>query len=102
VIAADADLAVLDEPTASMDAAAERATYHRLAELVRERRLSVMVVTHTVAVALAHADRVLYVERDDGGGRVVLDTPRALAVDPAFAHAFPAISAALSREVADA
>jgi zinc transport system ATP-binding protein len=101
IIASAADLAVLDEPTASLDAGAERTTYAQLSELAHGRGLSVLVVTHTVAVALAHADRVLFVERGDdaggrAGGRVVIEPPRVLAADPCFAHAFPTVAASFA------
>jgi zinc transport system ATP-binding protein len=101
LIASGADLAVLDEPTASLDTAAERVTYEQLAELAHRRDLAVVVVTHTVAVAFSHADRVVFVERGDdssgqGGGRVVIGSPAEVSVDHCFARAFPTVAAAFT------
>jgi ATP-binding cassette subfamily B protein len=59
----DAPIVLLDEPTAALDAAAERAVTHALADLRGERTL--LVVTHRPATARA-ADRILVLD----GGRI--------------------------------
>lgn len=83
VLAGDADLFFLDEPTAAMDLGSERDAYRRLAALVRQRDIGVVVITHTIGVAAEHADQVLFLdpgEHEEG--------PVAAAGPPAevFAH----------------
>jgi len=65
VLASDAELAVLDEPTAAMDATSELAAFHRLRELVHERGIGLVVITHEVAVAAPFADRIAFFDPDD-------------------------------------
>ena len=65
LLAMGADVAVLDEPTAAMDAVTERETLERLAALAR-RGVAVVVVAHDLGVAKRYADRALYLDRDDG------------------------------------
>ena len=100
VLAGGADLVALDEPTAAMDAASERAAYEQLRRLARERGLCLMVVTHAVAVAAPYADRVAFFDPDDRGaddkGRVVIDATAAVAADPRFIHMFGRIDLAPS------
>jgi zinc transport system ATP-binding protein len=79
VLAAGADVAFLDEPTAAMDAVAEQRTMALLREHTRERRTAVVIVTHLVSLVRRYADLVLYLDRDDGVA--VVDTP-----ERAFAH----------------
>jgi len=67
VLASGADVAVLDEPTASMDAAGERAVYATLAGLAHERSFTIVMVTHAVTGALDRCDRVLLLDHDDDG-----------------------------------
>jgi zinc transport system ATP-binding protein len=65
LLAIGADVAVLDEPTAAMDAVTERETLERLAGLAR-RGVAVLVVAHDLGVAKRYADVALYLDRDDG------------------------------------
>lgn len=71
VLAGHADVAVLDEPTAAMDAAGERAVYATLAQLAHDRDFAIVVVTHAVTAALGSCDRILLLDPDgaDGSGR---------------------------------
>jgi zinc transport system ATP-binding protein len=64
LIATEADLVLLDEPTAAMDAVAERETMQRLCALARKRGLGVVVVVHDLEVAAEHADTLLFVDRE--------------------------------------
>ncbi|MCC7538250.1 MAG: metal ABC transporter ATP-binding protein [Deltaproteobacteria bacterium] len=59
LVAARAELAFLDEPTAAMDAVAERDTFERIAELTRRHGATVVVVSHHVELARRYADHVL-------------------------------------------
>ena len=79
VLAAKADVAFLDEPTAAMDAVAEQRTMALLRDHTRERRMAVVIVTHLVSLVRRYADLVLYLDRDDGVA--VVDTP-----ENAFSH----------------
>jgi ABC-type cobalamin/Fe3+-siderophores transport system ATPase subunit len=97
-------VAVLDEPTASMDMASERQTYERLASLARERNMAVVIVTHTIGAALAHADEALFMDRGTGhssvgsvgtagaaggaGGVVAFGPPGEVFGHPLFKHHF--------------
>ena len=70
MLAGDAQLAVLDEPTAAMDAVSELAAFRRLRELARERHLGIVVITHEVAIAAPFADTIAFFDPDHGGGSV--------------------------------
>jgi len=94
MVAGETDVAVLDEPTAAMDAEGERAVYATLRGLARERGIAVVVVTHAVSAALGACDEVLLLDPASGAeagaavGRVVRGTPQQIAEDPAFHHLF--------------
>jgi zinc transport system ATP-binding protein len=64
VLASHADIAVLDEPTAAMDAAGERAVYRTLSRLAHERGFAIVVVTHAVTAALGSCDQILLLDPD--------------------------------------
>ncbi|MBF5041280.1 metal ABC transporter ATP-binding protein [Aggregicoccus sp. 17bor-14] len=63
VLATEAELVLLDEPTAAMDAVAERETMERLSGLARGHRIGVVVVSHQLRVASEYADTVLFMDR---------------------------------------
>ncbi|GAA1737299.1 ATP-binding cassette domain-containing protein [Microcella frigidaquae] len=62
---------LLDEPTAQLDPAGAAQVVAAVAELVRERALTLVVVEHRVDLWLPHVDRVVVLDR----GRVVADGP---------------------------
>jgi zinc transport system ATP-binding protein len=68
LLAGSADVAFLDEPTASMDIASENQAYGQMAALAREHGMAVVVVTHTISTAARYADKVLFVDRGSGRG----------------------------------
>ncbi|MFT5681880.1 MAG: zinc transport system ATP-binding protein [Myxococcota bacterium] len=82
MITSGARLALLDEPTAAMDAVAEREAMALLVRLQKRYAMSVVVVSHHLPVALGYADRVLFLDRD--GGTVVCGTPAEVAADDRF------------------
>jgi zinc transport system ATP-binding protein len=86
LIATEADLVLLDEPTAAMDAVAERETMKRLAELARERRHAVVVVSHDLRVAAEFADQLLFVDRE--APAVVMGDANTVFCHPAFRHQY--------------
>ena len=79
VLAAQADIAYLDEPTAAMDAVAEQRTMNLLRAQSRERGQAVVLITHLLGLVRRYADQVLYLDRDDG-------LALAASPDEVFAH----------------
>jgi zinc transport system ATP-binding protein len=63
-IASGANLFVLDEPTAALDIAAERAAMDLIAGLRARPGAAVVMVTHLVEDTLDRADRALLLDRD--------------------------------------
>jgi ABC-type multidrug transport system ATPase subunit len=55
----DVDVWLLDEPTRSLDAEAQAATWALIREAARERGVSVLVATHDAAGVAAYADVVV-------------------------------------------
>ena len=51
---------LLDEPTTGLDPVASEEFYHLLIRLNRQYQLTVVMVSHAVREALAHADHILY------------------------------------------
>ncbi len=75
-IAHESDVLLLDEPTAHLDAAHQRATLARVARLARDRGLAVIAVLHDLNLASALASRVVVladgvVVRDGEAGQVI-------------------------------
>lgn len=64
MVVSEAQIAFLDEPTAAMDAVAERRTMDLLDRLRVRYGMSVVVVTHHLEVIRRCADRVLFVDPD--------------------------------------
>lgn len=94
VLASDADLAILDEPTAALDLAGERDTYLQLAEVARTRNIGVVAVSHALSAATRHASRVIFfdpgsVERE---GAVHVGEPAAVLASAAFRAQFGEVS----------
>jgi ABC-2 type transport system ATP-binding protein len=71
----DPEIAILDELTTGLDPQARRDTW-ALIERIRDRGVTVLLVTHFMDEAERLADRVALI---DGGRIVALDTPAALA-----------------------
>ena len=86
LLAATPELAVLDEPTAAMDARAEQATFERLHDLAHERSLAALLVTHEIAVAACTADRIAFFDPDGDG--VTIGRSAEIAALPGFIHMF--------------
>jgi zinc transport system ATP-binding protein len=94
LLASEADLALLDEPTASMDVPGQTEAYERIAWLARARDMAVIVVSHTLGIAAAYADEVLFVDRSgeerEREGVVVRGTPDEVSAHPRFVRVFGA------------
>ncbi len=71
VLALEPAALLLDEPTAQLDPAGVEQVARAVADLVRERGLTLVVVEHRVDVWAALVDRVIVLD----GGRVVADGP---------------------------
>jgi len=70
-IAQEAELILLDEPTAFLDIKHQHAIYGLLARLVGERNLTVVCVSHDLNLAAAYADDLVLLS----GGRVAAAGP---------------------------
>jgi zinc transport system ATP-binding protein len=82
LMASDPELAVLDEPTAAMDAPAQQLAFAELTGLAAERGAAIVVVTHALSTASLHADRILVLDRERGA--VVAGTRAEVTAHPAF------------------
>lgn len=76
------ELAVLDEPTAAMDAVAERETLELIDGLRRHHGLAILIVSHHLPVVSRFADQVVFLDRDSQN--VVAGAPAAVFAHPAF------------------
>ncbi|HEY3869348.1 MAG TPA: ABC transporter ATP-binding protein [Actinocrinis sp.] len=99
-LACDPDLVIADEPTTALDVMVQAQILGLLAELVRESRVAVIMISHDLAV-LSHAcDRlaVMYAGRfvETGPSRQVIEDPRH-PYTRALAQAFPTIGDPASR-----
>jgi zinc transport system ATP-binding protein len=65
LVAARAQVAFLDEPTAAMDAVAENEALTLIDRLRQRHGMTVVVVSHYLGVARAFADRALFVDREN-------------------------------------
>jgi zinc transport system ATP-binding protein len=90
VLAARADLAFLDEPTAAMDAVAEQRTMTLLREQSRDRGMSIVLITHLLGLVRRFADQVLYLDRDDG--LAMVDAPDVIFAHPTFQRQYGEIA----------
>jgi putative ABC transport system ATP-binding protein len=63
------ELLLLDEHTAALDPAAADRVIKATARIIREQRLTALMVTHSLAQAAALGDRLLLIHR----GRIALD-----------------------------
>ena len=65
MLATQAELALLDEPTAAMDIAAENEAMTRLASLARENDIAIVCISHALRIAEEHADDILLFDRSN-------------------------------------
>jgi ABC-type Mn2+/Zn2+ transport system ATPase subunit len=85
-LARDADLVILDEPTAALDLPSERDVLVLIEKLRARRGAAVMMVTHLVEDGLERADRALLLDRDHGVALAA--TAREMHAAPAFQHIY--------------
>lgn len=67
ILAQDAQLMILDEPTAFMDAANERSTFELISMLKKEQEKTVVLAVHDLSLALSFADDIVVLD----GGKIV-------------------------------
>lgn len=89
MLASEADLVLLDEPTAAMDVIAERDAMDGLCALTREKGVAVIVVTHYLGIVTEHADAVLFLDKDDEA--VVVGPASTVLAHPTFVRKYGAI-----------
>jgi len=82
LVAADAELAILDEPTSAMDKIAEREAFELIRALRDRRGLTVLVVSHYLSIVQHFADRAILLDADSQ--QVVSGTPRDVFEHSAF------------------
>ncbi len=82
LVAGDAELAILDEPTSAMDKVAEREAFELIRKLRRVHGLAVVVVSHYLSVVREFADHALLLDADSD--QVVVGTPERVFEHPAF------------------
>ncbi len=78
-LAVDPDLLVADEPTSMLDVSIRMGVLNLLADLKRERRLAILLITHDLASARYLSERILVLFRgrvvEDGPSRALVDAP---------------------------
>jgi energy-coupling factor transport system ATP-binding protein len=74
ILAMRPEVLVLDEPTANLDPVGTRSVFDVVAELVRDRRRTLIVIEHKLDACIELMDRVIVLDR---AGRIIADgTPR--------------------------
>ena len=76
-IAGRPEIVIADEPTSALDVTVQRKILDHLEALVRRNGISLLIVTHDLAVAADRAHRILVMQ----GGRIVEEGPAAAIVD---------------------
>jgi len=73
-------LIIADEPTSALDVTVQKRILDHLGGLVREQGISLLIITHDLAVAADRADRVTVLRHgrkvEEGDPRTILTTPR--------------------------
>lgn len=82
LLATQAELLLLDEPTAALDPLAERAAWLELVRLAHEHRKAVVVITHALGAARELSDDLLWLDRDCA--QVVSGTAAEVVAHPDF------------------
>ena len=58
------DVMMLDEPTAGVDPKATHAVLDFISQIIQERQITVLLVTHDVALVREHAQQVIWLHQD--------------------------------------
>ena len=73
LLAGDAEVAILDEPTSAMDKVAEREAFELIRKLQQSHGMAVLVVSHYLSIVREFADHALLLDAD--AQQVVVGTP---------------------------
>lgn len=104
-LACDPDVIIADEPTTALDVVVQAQVLEVLAGLVRERGLTLVMISHDLAVLAAVCERIVVMQAgrivEEGPSRRVLDAPEHPHTRE-LAAAFPVIGDPASRRPARA
>ena len=62
-LACDPRLLIADEPTTGLDVTTQKATMDLIQDLARERKMSVVLITHDLGMASAYCDRIVVMQK---------------------------------------
>lgn len=91
LLAGDAEVAILDEPTSAMDKVAEREAFQLIRKLQQAHGVAVLVVTHYLSMVSEFADHVLLLDAD--AEQAVVGSPEQVFAHPAFRRRYGGYSA---------
>ncbi len=90
-LAGQPKLIIADEPTSALDVTVQKRILDHLSGLVRDQGISLLVITHDLAVAADRADRVVVMQH---GRKVEEGTPAAIVGQPARRYTKRLVAAA--------
>jgi ABC-type glutathione transport system ATPase component len=76
-------LIIADEPTSALDVTVQKRILDHLSGLVREQGISLLIITHDLAVAADRADRVVVMQ---GGRKIEEGSPATILRDPSDSY----------------
>lgn len=82
-LACDPRLLIADEPTTGLDITTQKAVMDLIAELIRERQMSTILITHDLGLAAQYCDRIVVMK---DGAIVETGEPIALFSNPQHAY----------------
>ncbi|WP_051973163.1 ABC transporter ATP-binding protein [Cryobacterium sp. MLB-32] len=101
-LACDPDLIIADEPTTALDVVVQAQVLGLLTELVQERGLSLVLISHDLSVLAATCDRIIVMQNgsvvEDGPSAEVMRNPQHPHTQ-ALASAFPLVGDPTSRRI---
>ena len=95
LVASRAEIALLDEPTAAMDAVAEREAFALMERLRRTHGITIVVVSHYLGAAREFADRALLIDRE--AQAVVSGLPGDVFSHPVFLERYGTVQEGVGR-----
>ncbi|MEE3100478.1 MAG: ABC transporter ATP-binding protein, partial [Pseudomonadota bacterium] len=82
-LACDPELLIMDEPTTGLDITTQKAVMELVTELIRERAMSAILITHDLGLAAQYCDRIVVMK---DGAIVEAGDPVRLFTRPAHAY----------------